>query len=315
MNQIKLKMIMSKRIRISLLMLAMFAGYCAQSQISSSQWPEAKINYYTPPRLSVNLDVLSADIGPMFGLYFGANANCKVTDKVYVNADILKPLLDGKAFINDGTKAHKWAVGGEYVLSNKRKNINTSVTISEKSIGGGYKEVKYRDYDIMTPVEKTIRFGFERYNCYVKPNSLNTSEWKQYYTYSERAFKTSSGGYNDEGANAVTNYIYVGLSSREKSYFYVDMTDLNIGRQFATSFTKYIDFMFAPSVNLEGMTNYKKQYFGFRGGIQYELNRKFIGFYSRMEAGMFPGVGMLPLFFRITCGLNLRFAKMKAVES
>ena len=298
------------------LMLGFFLSstFISKAQITSDKWPEAKISYYEKPKLMANIDIMSAEMGPIMGIFYGAGVDYSLNNKIYLGIDAQLPMLD-KSFINEGKSSKMYSGNCELVFSSKRKSKSTRITLERKSVGYNMEEITYRDYDIMSPIEKVFRFSANFYNNSVNPRKMNTKDSIAYGYYSVPGFKNEKGQISDGVANEKVLFVSAGIGWKDISYYFVELPDINRIANFATVMNTYVDFLYSPVINLVDKVDYKKMPLGFRTGLDVSFNKSKLGAYCKMEAGMLPGVGTAPLYFKIGFGLKLRFEKLKIADN
>lgn len=294
----------------------------SMAQVDNNGWTPASVDYFKQPRILFAAHITPAIGLPYTGIFYGADINVKVAKILYVSGGFLAPLLDMSFIYHDGPR-YDFYGGIELVLRNKKIYDRFDLTISTTQ-SGDYTIKKYRDYKVRVFEQTILRLGAEYYtNSRFEANALTTlNGFKN---------KVMSGILMPDGQimeyNGQLNcaFLYLGIGKKSLNYFKIKMSDYQESDKFTSTLTGYFDLFYAPFITLNPITygNHtyeatdllRKMPFGGRLGMEYyNTSGKFLGFYTKMEFGMMPGVGF-PVYFKIGVGISSIFTKMKSQGS
>jgi len=293
------------------------------AQVDNNGWASATVDYFNQPRILFAAHITPAAGFPYTGIFYGADLNVKVAKILYVNAGFLAPILDMSYIYNDGGRYNFYG-GTELVLRNKkiydRFDLTTSISQS-----GDYTVKKYRDYKVRVYEQTILRLGAEYYmNSRFEANALTTlNGFKEKVT--TGLLLPNGQIIEDYSSNLNCAFLYLGIGKKSLNYFKIKMSDYQESDKFTSTLTGYFDLFYAPFITLNpityGNTTYdaasllRKMPFGGRLGMEfYNTSGKFLGFYTRMEFGMMPGVGF-PVYFKIGVGVSSIFTKLRSQGS
>lgn len=290
------------------------------AQVDNNGWAPATVDYFNQPKILFAAHITPAIGFPYTGIFYGADLNIKVAKILYVNAGFLAPLLDMSFIYNDGNRYNFYA-GTELVLRNKKIYDRFDLTISTTQ-SGNYTIKKYRDYKVRVYEQTILRLGAEYYmNSRFEANALTTlNGFKEKVT---TGLLMPDGQIIDYSGNINCAFLYLGIGKKSLNYFKIKMSDYQESDKFTSTLTGYFDLFYAPFITLApityGIYTYeatdllRKMPFGGRLGFEYyNTSGKYLGFYTKMEFGMTPGVGF-PAYFKVGVGVSSIFTKMKSI--
>ncbi len=292
------------------------------AQVDNNGWAPASVDYYNQPRILFAAHITPALGFPYTGIFYGADLNVKVAKILYLNAGFVAPLLDMSIIHNDGGR-YSFYGGAELVLRNKKIYDKFDLTTSTTQ-SGDYTIKKYRDYKVKVNEQTILRLGAEYYmNSRFEANALTTlNGFKNKVT---SGLLMPDGQIMDYSSHVNCAFLYLGIGKKSLNYFKIKMSDYQESDKFTSTLTGYFDLFYAPVITLNpityGIHTYdagtllRKMPFGGRLGMEYyNTSGKFLGFYTKLEFGMMPGVGF-PVYFKIGIGVSSIFTKMKSQGS
>lgn len=311
---------MKKFLFFTTLLIFVVSLKTSRAQVDNNGWAPATVDYFKQPKILFAAHITPAIGFPYTGIFYGADLNVKVAKILYVNAGFLAPLLDMSFIYNDGNRYNFYA-GTELVLRNKKIYDRFDLTISTTQ-SGDYTVKKYRDYKVRISEQNILRLGAEYYmNSRFEANALTTlNGFKNKVT---TGLLMPDGQIIDYSSNLNCAFIYLGIGKKTLNYFKIKMSDYQESDKFTSTLTGYFDLFYAPFITLNPITYGNQTYdaatllrkmpFGGRLGFEfYNTSGKYLGFYTKMEFGMTPGVGF-PAYFKIGIGVSSIFTKLKSV--
>lgn len=290
------------------------------AQVDSKNWPTASVDYFKQPRILIGAHITPVLGLPYTGIFYGVDANVKVAKILYVNAGFLAPILD-MSYVDGGQPRYAFYGGGELVLRNKKISDRFDLTISQ-SRSGDVVTTRYRDYYVKVYEPSVLRFGAEYYmNSKYSANILNTK--RKFDLEGEAGLQMPDGQIISHSSTLNCFYFYLGIGKKSLNYFKIKMPDYQESDKFTSTLTGYFDLFYAPFIQLTpfeyaGQTYdpadfYRVMPFGGRFGLEYyKTSGKYLGFYTRMEIGMMPGIGF-PVYGKIGIGISSIFTKLKSI--
>ena len=231
------------------------------------------------------------------------------------------PLLD-LSFVDGGPSNYSFYGGGELVLKNKKKSERFNLTISSSQTGNVI-TTKYRDYYVNVYEARVLRFGAEYFaNSRYSPNFMNTKQGFKFET--NIGLKMPDGSfYTDHSSTFNCLFFYLGIGKKSLNYFTIKMSDYQESDKFTSTITGYFDLFYAPFLSFTPFLYNNASYdpadfytvmpFGGRLGFEaYRTMGKYLGFYTRIEFGMMPGVGY-PAYVKWGIGVSSIFTKLKSI--
>jgi hypothetical protein len=291
------------------------------AQVKDGKWPKATVNYFEEPRVLVAAHFTPVVGIPYTGLFYGVDANVKLAKLLYVSGGFMLPILD-LSFVDGGPSNYSFYGGGELVLRRKRESDRFDLTISSSQTGNVI-TTKYRDYYVDVYESRILRFGAEYFaNSRYSPNFMNT---KQGFKFEPNiGLKMPDGTYyTDHSFTFNCLFFYIGIGKKSLNYFTIKMSDYQESDKFTTTLTGYFDLFYAPFLSFTPFTYRNASYnpadyylvmpFGGRLGFEaYRTMGKYLGFYTRVEFGMMPGVGY-PAFVKWGVGVSSIVKKLKSI--
>jgi hypothetical protein len=297
-----------------------------------SQWGPPKIEQNEMQKYVLNLNLFSANFGiPVLNFYSGIGGRYNLSDKISFTGEFNFSLWDMKKYILKATKDDKntlrsskdYSLGFEMNLFKwKIKPVSKKLVFSTE--GNSYQTTTYyRDYEFKDTVMLIFRGGISNYNSNVRPTKRNSKDYKKGTSVLDLAYIKSSDGHiiNEYNPSAVHVFaVYAGLGWKTKENYQVAWRDLPTRRANIRYFNLlYLDAMIAPAIVIADVisdntykvnNSYKKQHLGIRFGMtRYRINNAKSSMYVNWEAGVLPGVGVLPLYWKFTIGMVLDFKK------
>lgn len=313
---------MKKLLFFSTTLLFVLSMKISVAQVDNNGWASATVDYYNQPRILFAAHI-TAPLGiPYTGIFYGADINVKAAKFLYVSGGFLAPILDMSFIHNDGHRYNFYG-GTEFVIRNKKIFDRFDLTISTTQ-SGDYTIKKYRDYKVKVHEQTVLRLGAEYYmNSRFEANVLTTLNGFKNKVYT--GMLMPDGQIYDYSGQLNCAFLYLGIGKKSLNYFKIKMSDYQESDKFTNTLTGYFDLFYAPFITLApityGIHTYeatdllRKMPFGGRLGMEYyNTSGKFLGFYTKMEFGMMPGVGF-PVYFRIGVGVSSIFTKMKSQGS
>lgn len=263
--------------KILLLLLTAVCVIHASAQIKSDKWPPATIEYNKQPRLMVNLEPMVPDLGPLLGIYWGGYGDFKLNERIYLNGNFYKSYVDGV----EDRSIKQISAGGEFVFRVKKDYHSTRIVISSNTTYSGNTktvETEYREYDVMYPTEKALRFGLFTYND-IKP-----------------AFRSIG--------------LYAGFASKTQEHYTIKMSDYVEPDVFKLTWRTYFDITYSAYNKMifdyDDIDDYHRFPIGIRGGFEmFKATSQYIGRCIRLEAGVLPGLGKIPVYGKFTIGMTI----------
>jgi hypothetical protein len=311
---------MKKKVFFSMILVCILSLNYTNAQVDSKDWPRATVDYFQQPRVLIGAHITPVLGLPYTGIFYGVDANVKVAKILYVNAGFLAPLLD-MSFIDGSEHNYAFYGGGELVLRNKKTSDQFDLTISQ-SRSGDVVTTKYRDYYVKVYEPSVFRFGGEYYmNAQYSPNFLNTK--RKFEIDGEYGLQMPNGQIISHSSTLNCFYFYLGIGKKSLNYFKIKMPDYQESDKFTSTLTGYFDLFYAPFIKLtpfmyagqsyDPADFYRVMPFGGRFGFEYyKTSGKYLGFYTRMEIGMMPGIGF-PVYGKIGIGISSIFTKLKSI--
>jgi hypothetical protein len=263
--------------KLLFMMIAVACFTVVSAQIKSDKWPPASIEYNKQPRLMVTLEPFIPDLGPLLNISWGAYGDFKLNDKIYLNGSFYSSYLDE----DNSNSTKQISAGGEYIYKIKEKYHSTRIVISSNTTYHGNSktvETKYREYDVLYPTEKALRFGMFTYNQL------------------DPAFRSIS--------------FYAGFAKKTQEHYTIKMSDYVEPDDFKLTWRTYFDVTFSAYNKVlwanADPDDYKMLPFGIRGGFEmFKATRKYTGRIVRVEVGSLPGLLQLPVYFKMSIGWTI----------
>jgi hypothetical protein len=217
------------------------------------------------------------DLGPLLGIYCGAYGDFKLNDRIYLNGSFYKSYVNS----DNSNSTKQISAGGEYIYRVKKDYHSTRIVISSSpSYSGNTKtvETKYREYDVIYPTEKALRFGMFTYNDL------------------DPAFRSVG--------------LYVGYVRKTKEHYTIIMSDYFEPDIFKLTWRTYFDVTYSPYNKLlwinQDINDYKKLPFGIRRGFEmFKATKKHFRRVVRIEIGVLPGLLQIPVYGKFTIGMAI----------
>lgn len=308
---------MKKFLFFTILLALTLSFKWSYSQIDCKNWAKATVDYYKEPRLLIGAHVTPVIGLPFAGIFYGIDANVKVAKILYVNGGFLAPIIDLSSVLG-GENNYSFYGGGELVMWKKR-----SYTTFKVITGGGSGYTTYRDYDVKTADLTILRFGAEYYtNSHFSTGILTIK--KPNFGSSNDVITLPNGSQISHAFQYNCQFFYLGIARKSNQYLGISMSDYKNHTDITKfTLTMYFDLFYTPflsfpdfahqGVNYKFGDYYRIMPYGGRMGFEaFNVSGKYVGFYSKIEFGMMPGIG-LPAYFKIGIGVASIYTKMKSI--